>query len=170
MKLILARLLIGAAVLLSASMGASSAAPAVVAQSTPTAAPLLPHLDIVAMVTPTVAPAAPEPTPTAAPLTPYEVFEQALARSSWPLAMYPTVEARVACENTTYTPELTRHEENGTVSTGLLMVNSVHEDLAREFDLTDPLANLNAGKIVADRHARAGLPSPWMYCDARAAR
>lgn len=105
-------------------------------------------------------------TATATP-TPREVFLQALARSSWPLSQHGQVEARVGtCENTVYDPTLTRLEENGSTSTGLLMVNSVHADLAARFDLTDPLQNLNAGKIVADRHRAAGLPSPWMNCDA----
>lgn len=168
MKLIFARLLIGAAALISASLGAPIETPA--ASQAPSPVPMLQHLDHDVMTTPT-----PEPTATAAApepiaLTPYEVFKIALVRSSWPMAAWPIVEARVACENTTYDPTDTRLEENGTVSTGLLMVNSVHEDLARDYDLTDPLQNLNAGRIVADRHARMGLPTPWQYCDGRAAR
>ena len=176
LRFIVARVLIGVSLLVAGSLTVPSASPMVA----PPSAPVLIRVDGLALTTPVslpdasyarandMPPAAPAPTAAPATLTPREVFLQALGRSSWPLAQHARVEALVGgCENTTYEPAKTVQEKNGTTSVGYLQVNvESHPDLAARFDLTDPLGNLNAGKIVEDRARERGLPSPWVNCDA----
>jgi len=177
--------------LLGASLAAPSA-PAAVAVSTP--APVLLAVDAVALTTPVAPPqggeavgsdpgaesqpASRESTSIANvnqvadaagagwPAERVRAFRAALARSSWPVAEHELTEARVACESG-YDAGQRNLERNGSTSWGLLMVNDgAHADLARRYDLTDALQNLEAGREVAARHEAAGLPTPWQHCDA----
>ena len=101
------------------------------------------------------------------PQTPREVFRAALAESWWPITDWALVERRVACESG-FDP---RKRGDGGASVGYLMIHvPAHPDIAVVFDLEDPVQNLNAGRMVAQRAAAAGLPSPWLYCDREAAR
>lgn len=134
--------------------------------ATPTVLPL--RMETLVAPTPASTPDAAKVIEAHLPRTPREVFRAALALSSWPPEEWSRIEALVGdCENRTYDPAKVNLEDNGTRSVGLLQVNvDAHPGIAGRYDLTDPLQNLNAGREVQLAHDAAGLPSPWLYCDA----
>lgn len=136
------------------------------ATPTPTLMPL--RMETLVAPTPASTPDATAVIEAHLPRTPLEVFLAALAMSTWPADEWARVEALVGdCENQTYDPTLVNHEDNGHTSVGYLQVNvDAHPGIAGRYDLTDPLQNLNAAREVQLAHDAAGLPSPWLYCDA----
>lgn len=98
----------------------------------------------------------------ALPGTHEQLFEVVLPLTNLPISAWSRFRRRAWCESRFIAGMV---GDDGR-AVGLLQIRvDQHPDLARRYDLFDPVQNLNAAYELEGQAARMRLPTPWATCD-----